>query len=109
MCSFQPRRLGGERGGTDCEDQGLPCIGSAGRTISAVGSRGARTGRGINYKKEPLRAALKSAAPRGIDVYFDNVAGRALNAALPRMNALGRIAVCGMISAYNILAPSPNR
>jgi NADPH-dependent curcumin reductase CurA len=55
----------------------------------------------INYKKEELRAALKSAAPRGIDVYFDNVGGEHLNAALPRMNALGRIAVCGMISAYN--------
>jgi NADPH-dependent curcumin reductase CurA len=55
----------------------------------------------INYKKEVLRTALKSAAPRGIDVYFDNVGGEHLNAALPRMNALGRIAVCGMISAYN--------
>jgi hypothetical protein len=55
----------------------------------------------INYKKEPLRAALKAAAPRGIDVYFDNVGGEHLNAALPRMNPLGRIAVCGMISAYN--------
>jgi NADPH-dependent curcumin reductase CurA len=55
----------------------------------------------INYKKETLRTALKSAAPRGIDVYFDNVGGEHLNAALPRMNALGRIAVCGMISAYN--------
>src|ERR1700686_1826419 len=55
----------------------------------------------INYKKEALRTALKSAAPRGIDVYFDNVGGEHLNAALPRMNAHGRIAVCGMISAYN--------
>jgi NADPH-dependent curcumin reductase CurA len=55
----------------------------------------------INYKKQELRAALKAAAPRGIDVYFDNVGGEHLNAALPRMNALGRIAVCGMISAYN--------
>jgi NADPH-dependent curcumin reductase CurA len=55
----------------------------------------------INYKKEALRTALKSVAPRGIDVYFDNVGGEHLNAALPRMNALGRIAVCGMISAYN--------
>jgi len=55
----------------------------------------------INYKREALRTALKSAAPRGIDVYFDNVGGEHLNAALPRMNALGRIAVCGMISAYN--------
>jgi NADPH-dependent curcumin reductase CurA len=55
----------------------------------------------INYKQGPLRAALKAAAPRGIDVYFENVGGEHLNAALPRMNALGRIAVCGMISAYN--------
>jgi NADPH-dependent curcumin reductase CurA len=55
----------------------------------------------INYKLGSLRGALKSAAPRGIDVYFENVGGEHLNAALPRMNALGRIAVCGMISAYN--------
>jgi NADPH-dependent curcumin reductase CurA len=55
----------------------------------------------INYKKQELRSALKAVAPRGIDVYFDNVGGEHLNAALPRMNALGRIAVCGMISAYN--------
>ena len=34
-------------------------------------------------------------------MYFENVGGEHLNAALPRMNALGRIAVCGMISAYN--------
>jgi NADPH-dependent curcumin reductase CurA len=55
----------------------------------------------INYKNGDLRAALKAAAPKGIDVYFENVGGEHLNAALPRMNALGRIAVCGMISAYN--------
>jgi NADPH-dependent curcumin reductase CurA len=55
----------------------------------------------INYKKGELRTSLKSAAPKGIDVYFENVGGEHLNAALPRMNALGRIAVCGMISAYN--------
>ncbi|HMI73602.1 MAG TPA: NADP-dependent oxidoreductase [Steroidobacteraceae bacterium] len=55
----------------------------------------------INYKTGELRASLKAAAPKGIDVYFENVGGEHLNAALPRMNALGRIAVCGMISAYN--------
>jgi NADPH-dependent curcumin reductase CurA len=55
----------------------------------------------INYKKGELRTSLKAAAPKGIDVYFENVGGEHLNAALPRMNALGRIAVCGMISAYN--------
>src|SRR6202790_4041420 len=55
----------------------------------------------INYKKGELRTSLKAAAPKGIDVYFENVGGEHLNAALPRMNALGRIPVCGMISAYN--------
>jgi NADPH-dependent curcumin reductase CurA len=55
----------------------------------------------INYKTEPIRTALKANAPKGIDVYFDNVGGDHLEAALPRMNLLGRIPVCGMISAYN--------
>ena len=55
----------------------------------------------INYKTEPIRQALKAKAAKGIDVYFDNVGGDHLDAALPRMNLLGRIAVCGMISAYN--------
>jgi NADPH-dependent curcumin reductase CurA len=55
----------------------------------------------INYKTVVLRKALKEAAPEGIDVFFDNVGGEHLNAALPRMRMRGRIAVCGMISAYN--------
>lgn len=55
----------------------------------------------INYKTGVLRKALKEAAPDGIDVFFDNVGGEHLNAALPRMRMRGRIAVCGMISAYN--------
>lgn len=55
----------------------------------------------LNYSDGQLRRNLKSAAPDGIDVYFDNVGGEHLNAALPRMRMRGRIAVCGMISAYN--------
>jgi NADPH-dependent curcumin reductase CurA len=55
----------------------------------------------INYRRGELRKALKAAAPNGIDVYFENVGGAHLDAALPRMNPLGRIPVCGMISAYN--------
>ena len=55
----------------------------------------------INYKDGNLRKDLKAAAPNGIDVYFENVGGDHLEAALPRMNPLGRIPVCGMISAYN--------
>lgn len=55
----------------------------------------------INYKTQPLAEALKAATPKGIDVYFENVGGAHLDAALPRMNTRGRIPVCGMISTYN--------
>ena len=55
----------------------------------------------INYKTQPLAQALAEATPKGIDVYFENVGGAHLDAALPRMNARGRIPVCGMISTYN--------
>jgi NADPH-dependent curcumin reductase CurA len=55
----------------------------------------------INYKTTPIRKGLQEAAPKGIDVYFDNVGGDHLDAALARMNVLGRVAVCGMISGYN--------
>lgn len=55
----------------------------------------------INYQAEPIGPALKAATPKGIDVYFENVGGAHLDAALPRMNNRGRIPVCGMISTYN--------
>ncbi len=55
----------------------------------------------INYKTQPLAEALKAATPKGIDVYFENVGGAHLDAALTRMNPNGRIPVCGMISTYN--------
>ncbi len=55
----------------------------------------------INYKTQNLATALEAATPKGIDVYFENVGGAHLDAALPRMNTYGRIPVCGMISTYN--------
>ena len=48
-----------------------------------------------------LAAALKEAAPDGVDVYFENVGGKTLEAVLTRMNTGGRIAVCGMIAWYS--------
>ncbi|CAL4933422.1 unnamed protein product [Urochloa decumbens] len=57
----------------------------------------------INYKKEPdLGAALRRCFPEGIDVYFDNVGGETLDAALLCMRPRGRVAVCGMVSQYNL-------
>nr|GEX86901.1 2-alkenal reductase (NADP(+)-dependent)-like [Tanacetum cinerariifolium] len=57
----------------------------------------------FNYKeKEDLNAALKRYFPDGIDIYFENVGGKMLDAVLSNMNVHGRIAACGMISQYNI-------
>ncbi|WP_375399119.1 NADP-dependent oxidoreductase [uncultured Sphingomonas sp.] len=55
----------------------------------------------IDYKAAPLAEALAAATPNGIDVYFENVGGAHLDAALPRMNVRGRVPVCGTISSYN--------
>lgn len=51
-----------------------------------------------------LSSAIKEAAPQGIDVYFENVGGKTLQAVIPRMNQGGRIAVCGMIAWYSGVA-----
>jgi NADPH-dependent curcumin reductase CurA len=55
----------------------------------------------IDYKSQDVGKALKEAAPRGVDGYFENVGGEILDAVLPRMNAFGRIALCGLIAGYN--------
>src|SRR3984957_9021015 len=51
----------------------------------------------FNYKNGPVRSQLRPLTPKGIDVYFDNVGGEHLDAALAGMNQLERVAVCGMI------------
>ena len=62
----------------------------------------------INYKTcGDLTAALAKAAPKGVDVYFENVGGEHLQAALAIMNPFGRIAACGMIASYNDATPVP--
>ena len=55
----------------------------------------------VDYKAGRLQADLAAATPDGIDGYFDNVGGAVLDAALERMNAFGRIAVCGLIAGYD--------
>lgn len=77
-------------------------IGSAGsdQKVSALTQRYGYTS-AFNYKSAPVRAQLPQAAPNGIDVYFDNVGGDHLEAALDVLNRHGRVALCGAISAYN--------
>ena len=70
----------------------------------------ARVDKAINYKScGNLEAAVRAAFPQGIDVYFENVGGAHLDAALANMRMNGRIAVCGMIEQYNAteLPPGP--
>jgi leukotriene B4 12-hydroxydehydrogenase/15-oxo-prostaglandin 13-reductase len=59
----------------------------------------------VDYKAGALNDDLKAALPDGIDCYFENVGGEILDAALRRMNAFSRIAVCGLISQYNATEP----
>lgn len=60
----------------------------------------------FNYKEEEdLDAALRRCFPEGIDIYFENVGGKTLDAVLLNMRLHGRIPVCGMISQYNLRQP----
>jgi hypothetical protein len=59
----------------------------------------------IDYKSEDVGAALRKHCPKGIDVYFDNVGGDILDAALARLAMHARVIICGAISQYNNTTP----
>jgi NADPH-dependent curcumin reductase CurA len=59
----------------------------------------------IDYRTEDVRAALGRHCPSGIDVYFDNVGGDILDAALTRLARHARVVICGAISQYNAAGP----
>ena len=62
----------------------------------------------INYKTcGDLTKAVGEAFPKGIDVYFENVGGKHLEAAIENMRPFGRLALCGMIEQYNATEPTP--
>jgi hypothetical protein len=85
--------------------RGMTVIGSAGGSekCAFVSSLGAD--HVIDYKSGPILKALAAAAPNGIDVYFDNVGGDHLDAALALARNHSRFAICGMIEGYNKLEP----
>ncbi len=60
----------------------------------------------FSYRDGPVAASLAAAAPDGIDLYFDNVGGEHLEAAIDALRLHGRVALCGAISVYNSGAPS---
>jgi NADPH-dependent curcumin reductase CurA len=61
----------------------------------------------FNYKEGPLPELLRQAAPDGIDLYFDNVGGDHLQAALGALRPWGRVTMCGAISDYDAATPAP--
>jgi NADPH-dependent curcumin reductase CurA len=82
--------------------KGLRVIGSAGsdEKVDWLRSLGVEA---FNYRKTPAKEALAD----GIDVYFDNVGGEQLEAALTALRPFGRVAACGAISRYNDQQPEP--
>ena len=81
--------------------KGMNVIGSAGGAEKCAWVRELGADAAIDYKAGPLVKQLQAAAPKGIDVYFDNVGGDHLDAALATARNNARFAICGMIEGYN--------
>ena len=84
--------------------KGCRVIGSAGSAEKVAWLRGARLRRGVRLPRGPSRARR---CGEGIDVYFDNVGGPTLEAALAALRLRGRVVACGAISQYNATEPPP--
>jgi NADPH-dependent curcumin reductase CurA len=86
----------------------LRVIGSAGTPEKVQWLRDVGFDAAFDYHDGDVGEQLAAAAPGGIDCYFDNVGGEHLRAALDVINPFGRIAACGMISAYNERVAGPD-
>jgi NADPH-dependent curcumin reductase CurA len=81
--------------------KGMIVIGSAGGADKCAWVRELGADAAIDYKAGPLVKQLMEAAPKGIDIYFDNVGGDHLDAAFATARQKARFAICGMIDGYN--------
>jgi NADPH-dependent curcumin reductase CurA len=86
--------------------KGMTVIGSAGGADKCDFVRSLGADAVIDYKAGPVLKQLSEAAPKGIDVYFDNVGGDHLDAALALARKDARFAICGMIEGYNEAHPT---
>jgi NADPH-dependent curcumin reductase CurA len=86
--------------------KGMTVIGSAGGADKCDYVRSLGADEVVDYKAQPILKGLAAAAPKGIDVYFDNVGGDHLDAALALARQNARFAICGMIDAYNATEPA---
>jgi hypothetical protein len=85
--------------------KGMTVIGSAGGKDKCDYVRSLGADEVIDYRAGPILRGLAAAAPKGIDVYFDNVGGSHLDAALAGARNNARFAICGMIEGYNRREP----
>merc|ERR1711939_814841 len=91
----------GQLVGQLAKHEGLRVIGSVGSDEKLQYIKSLGFDDGFNYKSEKPLDALKRLAPEGIDIYYENVGGEQLQAAIECLNKHGRIVACGMISDYN--------
>jgi NADPH-dependent curcumin reductase CurA len=89
--------------------KGMRVIGSAGGAEKCEFVRALGADAVIDYRAGPILKSLTAAAPDGIDVYFDNVGGDHLDAALAVARNYARFAICGMIGGYNKGEPTSLR
>jgi NADPH-dependent curcumin reductase CurA len=95
----------GQLVGQLAKHEGLRVIGSVGNDEKLQYIKDLGFDDGFNYKTEKPIDALHRLAPDGVDIYYENVGGEQLEAALECMNPHGRIVACGMISDYNVKNP----
>jgi NADPH-dependent curcumin reductase CurA len=86
---------------------GCRVVGSAGSVEKLAWLRDLGFDGVFNYREQSAREALAELAPEGIDIYFDNVGGDHLEAAIGALRTYGRVVACGSISRYNDAEPSP--
>ncbi|WP_324651719.1 NADP-dependent oxidoreductase [Georgenia sp. H159] len=82
-------------------------VGSAGSAAKVERLRELGYDGAFNYRETSVRKGLSELVPDGIDVYFDNVGGDHLEAAIGHLNRFGRVAMCGAVSQYNKTEPTP--
>ena len=85
--------------------KGMTVIGAAGGAEKCAWVRELGADAAVDYKAQPVVKGLLEAAPKGIDVYFDNVGGDHLDAAFAAARNNARFAICGMIDNYNAGPP----
>lgn len=97
----------GSAAGQMAKIAGCRVVGSAGSLAKIEWLRELGFDEAFDYRERPVREALAEVAPEGIDVYFDNVGGDHLEAAIGALHTYGRVVACGSVSRYNDVEPSP--